>query len=52
VTLAGTLFGIRDAGQIALFDQGRETRFIMGGHAAFPAPNGRKVAASTASHRV
>ena len=48
VTLAGTLFGVRDANQIALFDKGRETRFDMRGHAAIhTAPNVRKVPAST-----
>src|SRR6186713_2536784 len=47
VTLHGTLFGIRDANQIALFDKGRETRFDMRGHAAIhTAPNVRKVPAS------
>ena len=47
VTLQGTLFGIRDANQIALFDKGRETRFDMRGHAAIhTAPNVRKVARS------
>ena len=45
VTLEGTLFGIRDANQIALFDKGRKTRFDMQGHAAIhTAPNVRKVA--------
>jgi L(+)-tartrate dehydratase beta subunit len=44
VTLQGTLFGIRDANQIALFDKGRETRFDMRGAAAIhTAPNVRKV---------
>ncbi|MEO7743787.1 MAG: fumarate hydratase C-terminal domain-containing protein [Usitatibacter sp.] len=44
VSLVGTLFGIRDANQIALFDKGRETRFDMRGHAAIhTAPNVRKV---------
>jgi L(+)-tartrate dehydratase beta subunit len=44
VTLEGTLFGIRDANQIALFDRGRTTRFDMRGHAAIhTAPNVRKV---------
>ena len=44
VTLEGTLFGIRDANQIALFDKGRVTRFDMRGHAAIhTAPNVRKV---------
>jgi L(+)-tartrate dehydratase beta subunit len=44
VTLEGTLFGIRDANQIALFDRNRSTRFDMRGHAAIhTAPNVRKV---------
>ena len=44
VTLEGPLFGIRDANQIALFDQGRTTRFDMRGHAAIhTAPNVRTV---------
>jgi L(+)-tartrate dehydratase beta subunit len=44
VTLAGALFGIRDANQIALFDKGRRTRFDMRGHAAIhTAPNVKKV---------
>jgi L(+)-tartrate dehydratase beta subunit len=47
VTLEGTLFGIRDANQIALFDRHRATRFDMRGHAAIhTAPNVRKVAPS------
>jgi len=47
VTIEGTLFGIRDANQIALFDRGRTTRFDMKGHAAIhTAPNVRKVAKS------
>jgi L(+)-tartrate dehydratase beta subunit len=47
VSLEGTLFGIRDANQIALFDRGRTTRFDMSGHAAIhTAPNVRKVPAS------
>ena len=47
VTIEGTLFGIRDANQIALFDKGRRTRFDMKGHAAIhTAPNVRKVAPS------
>ena len=49
VTLEGTLFGIRDANQIALFDKGRTTRFDMHGHAAIhPAPNVRRVEKSAA----
>lgn len=44
VTLEGTLFGIRDANQIALYDQGRTTRFDLRGHAAMhTAPNVRRV---------
>jgi L(+)-tartrate dehydratase beta subunit len=44
VTLEGTLFGIRDANLIALFDKGRTTRFDMRGHAAIhTAPNVKKV---------
>ncbi|TAL57016.1 fumarate hydratase C-terminal domain-containing protein [Pandoraea sp.] len=44
VTLNGTLFGIRDANQIAMFDHGRTTRFDMrGGAAIHTAPNVRRV---------
>jgi L(+)-tartrate dehydratase beta subunit len=40
VTLNGTLFGIRDATQIHMFDRGRKTRFDMHGHAVIhTAPN-------------
>ncbi|HEX4333267.1 MAG TPA: fumarate hydratase C-terminal domain-containing protein [Usitatibacter sp.] len=47
VTLEGTLFGIRDATQIAMFGKGRTTRFDMKGHAVIhTAPNVRKVPAS------
>src|SRR5256885_3883861 len=47
VTLQGTLFGIRDATQSALFDRGRTTRFDLAGHAVIhTAPNVRKVAPS------
>ena len=43
-TLEGTLYGIRDANLIALFDRGRKTRFDMRGQAAIhTAPNVRKV---------
>jgi L(+)-tartrate dehydratase beta subunit len=50
VTLQGTLFGIRDATQIALFDRGRTTRFDLAGHAVIhTAPNVRKVDASPAN---
>jgi L(+)-tartrate dehydratase beta subunit len=49
VTLQGTLFGIRDATQIAMFDRGMPTRFDMRGHAVIhTAPNVRKVAATPA----
>jgi L(+)-tartrate dehydratase beta subunit len=48
VTLQSTLFGIRDATQIAMFDRGRTTRFDLRGHAVIhTAPNVRKVAPST-----
>ncbi len=44
VTLTGSLFGIRDATQIHMFDRGRTTRFDMKGHAVIhTAPNVRKV---------
>jgi L(+)-tartrate dehydratase beta subunit len=44
VTLNGTLFGIRDATQIHMFDRGRKTRFEMHGHAVIhTAPNVKKV---------
>jgi L(+)-tartrate dehydratase beta subunit len=44
VTLGGTLFGIRDATQIHMFDRGRKTRFDLRGHAVIhTAPNVRKV---------
>ncbi len=47
VTLHGTLFGIRDATQIAMFDHGRSTRFDLAGHAVIhTAPNVRKVPVS------
>ena len=40
VTLNGTLFGIRDATQIHMFDRGRKTRFDLRGHAVVhTAPN-------------
>lgn len=47
VTLHQTLFGIRDATQIHLFDKGRTTQFDLRGHAVIhTAPNVRKVAPS------
>ena len=40
VTLNGTLYGIRDATQIHMFDRGRKTHFDMRGHAVVhTAPN-------------
>jgi L(+)-tartrate dehydratase beta subunit len=43
VTLNGTLYGIRDATQIHMFDKGRTTRFDLSGHAVIhTAPNVRK----------
>ena len=40
VTLNGTLFGIRDATLIHMFDRGRKTRFDLNGHAVVhTAPN-------------
>jgi len=43
VTLNGTLFGIRDATQIHMFDRGRKTRFDLKGHAVIhTAPNVKK----------
>lgn len=48
VTLNGTLYGIRDATLIHLFDRGRTTRFDLDGHAVIhTAPNVKKVAPST-----
>ena len=49
VTLNGTLYGIRDATQIHMFDRGRRTRFDLRGHAVIhTAPNVRKVEKSAA----
>jgi L(+)-tartrate dehydratase beta subunit len=49
VTLNGTLFGIRDATQIHMFDRGRKTRFDLSGHAVIhTAPNVKKVDKSAA----
>jgi len=49
VTLNGTLYGIRDATQIHMFDRGRTTRFDLAGHAVIhTAPNVRKVEKSAA----
>lgn len=47
VTLNTTLYGIRDASYIALFDKGRTTRFDLRGHAVIhTAPNVKKVTPS------
>jgi L(+)-tartrate dehydratase beta subunit len=47
VTLERTLFGIRDATLIAMFDRGRRTRFDLRGQAVIhTAPNVRKVPVS------
>jgi L(+)-tartrate dehydratase beta subunit len=44
VTLEKTLFGIRDATLMAMFDGGRKTKFDLNGHAVIhTAPNVRKV---------
>lgn len=49
ITLQSTLFGIRDATQIQMFDHGRKTRFNLNGHAVIhTAPNVRKVEKSAA----
>ena len=47
VVLHDTLFGIRDATLIHMFDRGRETRFDLAGHAVIhTAPNVKKVPVS------
>jgi L(+)-tartrate dehydratase beta subunit len=49
VTLQRTLYGIRDATQIHLFDRGRTTRFDLNGHAVIhTAPNVKQVEPSDA----
>ena len=49
VTLHGTLYGIRDATQIHMFDRRRRTRFDMAGHAVIhTAPNVKRVEKSSA----
>jgi L(+)-tartrate dehydratase beta subunit len=49
VTLQSTLFGLRDATQIHMFDRGRRTRFDLRGHAVIhTAPNVRPVEKSAA----
>src|SRR5829696_1772763 len=50
VVLQDTLFGIRDATLIHLFDRGRTTRFDLRGHAVIhTAPNVKKVAPDAAN---
>jgi L(+)-tartrate dehydratase beta subunit len=50
VTIEKTLFGIRDATYIHMFDRGRTTRFDLRGHAIIhTAPNVRKVEPSPAN---
>ena len=50
VTLQKTLYGLRDATQIHMFDRGRTTRFDLRGHAVIhTAPNVKKVAADAAN---
>ncbi len=50
VTLDGTLYGLRDATQIAMFDRGRAISFDLAGHAVIhTAPNVEKVAPSAAN---
>jgi L(+)-tartrate dehydratase beta subunit len=49
VTLQTTLFGIRDATLIHMFDRGRSTRFDLNGHAVIhTAPNVKQVEKSAA----
>lgn len=44
VTLDGALYGVRDANLIAMFDNGRQTKFdLNGGAVVHTAPNVRKV---------
>lgn len=50
VTLNGTLYGIRDATYIHMFDRGRKTRFDLNGHAVIhTAPNVKWVGETTAT---
>ena len=50
VTLHDTLYGIRDATQIHMFDRGRKTRFDLNGHAVIhTAPNVRWVGETAAA---
>jgi len=50
VTLQKTLYGLRDATQIHMFDRGRTTRFDLRGHAVIhTAPNVKEVVADAAN---
>ncbi len=50
VTIEGTLYGIRDATLIHIFDRGRRTRFDLSGHAVIhTAPSVKKVAVDVAN---
>jgi L(+)-tartrate dehydratase beta subunit len=50
VTLQDTLYGIRDATQIHMFDRGRRTRFDLAGHAVIhTAPNVKQVTPDSAN---
>ena len=50
VTLQSTLFGLRDATQIHMFDRGRRTRFDLRGHAVIhTAPNVKPVETTVAN---
>jgi L(+)-tartrate dehydratase beta subunit len=50
VTIEGTLYGIRDATLIHMFDRGRKTRFDLAGHAVIhTAPSVKQVAADKAN---
>ncbi len=50
VTLHDTLYGIRDATQIHMFDHGRKTRFDMRGHAVVHTAPNVKWAGETEQH--
>lgn len=50
VTLNGTLYGIRDATYIHMFDRGRKTRFDLRGHAVIHTAPNVKWVGETAAH--
>ncbi len=50
VTLAGALYGIRDATQIHMFDRGRRTRFDLNGQAVLHTAPNVKVVPKSAAH--